>query len=304
MRCSRCRREAVHFQRYSGLGLCEGHLRDDVEARARKEIRAEGGIRPGDRIAVALSGNPESLALAHFLRRTFAGRRDLSLLALTVDRGSGGCPGQVAAETAARSPGLERVAVPQGEDAGSPAVGASRNNEGVGGCTVSTAQKQDKWEDAAHRAGATVLATGDCLDDVAGQVLGRVLRGEVPGRNRQVMPGLRTLTPFRRIPGDEIRRYAEGIGATGGESSCRSVGDGPEDLAASLLAAHASRHPSAPHALLRLWDSLEGMEVGPLPRDRAAPGREEVRGDGQDAVHPGISPMGDTGNLRKRIHLI
>jgi len=276
MRCSRCRREAVFFQRYSGLALCAGHLRDDVEARARKEIRAEGGIRPGDRIAVVLSGSPESLTLAHFLCRTFAGRRDLSLLA--VEGGRGGSSRRPAAETAARSPGMEWLPVREGGGAGSPAGDAPGDQEPAGGCTLSPAQPREVLADTAWRAGATVLASGECLDDLAGQVLARVLRGEAPEGNRQ--PALRTLTPFRRIPGEEVRLYGQGIGVARGEPPCRAAGDGLEDLAASLLSDHASRHPSAPHALLRLWDSLAVPEEEPGPGDRAARGGKGVGGNG------------------------
>ncbi|MDD1653524.1 MAG: hypothetical protein LUQ64_03150 [Methanomicrobiales archaeon] len=233
MRCSRCRREAVLTQQYSGLALCAGHLREDVEARARKEIRGEGGIRPGDRLAVVLTGRPEDLILAHFLHRTFSRRRDMTLMAV---EGSGGSP---ATEAAALPPGMERAPGPDGGGAGSPA-------------------------DAARRAGATVFASGECLDDLAGRVLAQVLLGEVPEGPRP--SPLRTLTPFRRIPREEIHLYGEGIGVAREVASCRAAGDEREELAAALLADHASRHPSAPHALLRLWDSLAGGDGGPLPR--------------------------------------
>jgi tRNA(Ile)-lysidine synthase TilS/MesJ len=219
----------VLSQRYSGLSLCRRHLKEDVEAKARREIRAEGGIRPGDRMAVTFSGGPQGAALARFLLRTFGERRDTSLLAL-------GLPGEAPGmETAARSLGLEWIPVPGGDAGESPAA-------------------------AAARAGATVLVCPDCLDDLAGRVLARVMEGKVPEGGRRPAP--RTLTPFRRIPREEIRLYAEGIGVPWEEVPSREPRDGREELAAALLADHEARHPSAPHALLRLWDSLEGSGRG------------------------------------------
>jgi len=261
MRCSRCRREAVHIQRYSGLAFCGSHLTEDVEAKARREIRDEGGIRPGDRIAIALSGSPESIALAHFLHRTFGGRRDLSFFALATDGEDRGFSPPADTEAAARSPGLEWLPILQGEGGGIPAGDANREVRTAGESTDPRARAR---EVAALRAGATVLVLGDCLENLAGQVLAQVMRGEVPEGNRQ--PALRTLTPFRRIPGEEVRLYGRVLGVVQGNTACRAAGDGPEDLAASLLSDHASRHPSAPHALLRLWDSLRLPDEEPEPR--------------------------------------
>ena len=39
MKCSKCRREAIIYQRYSGLHLCEQHFNRDFEAKAKRAIR-------------------------------------------------------------------------------------------------------------------------------------------------------------------------------------------------------------------------------------------------------------------------
>ena len=269
MRCSRCRREAVFYQPYSGLHLCEAHFRDDVEAKARKEIRAAGGIRKGDRLAVALSGSPETIALAHFLHRTFAGHRDLGLLAITADEGIGGFSRLPVAEQAARSLGMEWIPLPLEMMEWDP--GAEEP------CARCRARKREALEGAACRAGATVLAFGDTLDGLARQVFVQVLRGEVPAGARRIVSsrtGLRIITPFGRIPEEEIRRYGQAIGLAAEDPGCPRPGHGFEGMAGDLLSAHARGHPSAPHALVRLWDSLLEAGDGPGPRHRNLPGRE------------------------------
>ena len=47
MRCDRCSRDAIIYQRYSGLHLCEAHFQDTLVARAKRTIRAHGWIRRG-----------------------------------------------------------------------------------------------------------------------------------------------------------------------------------------------------------------------------------------------------------------
>jgi tRNA(Ile)-lysidine synthase TilS/MesJ len=243
----------VVSQRYSGRAFCGRHLVEDVEAKACREIRAGGGIRPGDRMAIAFSAASESIVLARFLLRIFGKRRDLSFSALGPDGGDRMCSSQATLEAVARSLGLEWIPFPRGDAGAAPPGGTTRDRRG------------DPQEATALRAGATVLVRGDCLDDLAGHVLGRVMEGEVPAGNRQT--ALRTLTPFRRIPREEIRLYAGEIGVRWDDAPFGAAGNEREDLAAALLADHAARHPSAPHALLRLWDSLEGREEGILRRE-------------------------------------
>ncbi|MDD1668246.1 MAG: tRNA(Ile)-lysidine synthase, partial [Methanomicrobiales archaeon] len=89
MRCDRCGKDAIVHQRYSGLRLCGDHLQLDLAARVRRTIRAHGWIRSGDRIAIALSGGTGSSSLLHFLSAQFGNRPDLSLLAISVDEGTG-----------------------------------------------------------------------------------------------------------------------------------------------------------------------------------------------------------------------
>ena len=67
--CSRCRREAVLVQRYSGRALCREHLIRDIESRANRAVRRQGGLRPDDRVAVPAGADPARAALLAFLER-------------------------------------------------------------------------------------------------------------------------------------------------------------------------------------------------------------------------------------------
>ena len=77
MQCSKCRKEAIHYQPYSGQYLCVEHLVADIETKAKRTIRQQNGMRPGDHIAVILTGDPAEKALLFFLRKLTGKRRDI-----------------------------------------------------------------------------------------------------------------------------------------------------------------------------------------------------------------------------------
>lgn len=86
MGCSKCGRHGVIFQEYSGLHLCMQHFREDVLHKAKKTVRKNHWLVPGERYAVALSGGPASCALLDFMNTLIGKRNDVSLVAVTIKR--------------------------------------------------------------------------------------------------------------------------------------------------------------------------------------------------------------------------
>lgn len=80
MQCSRCGKEAVIVQPYSGVALCAVHAACDLEAKAKRRIRKCGGIPSGERLYAADTNNAESFALAALLAEILADRRDVSFV--------------------------------------------------------------------------------------------------------------------------------------------------------------------------------------------------------------------------------
>ncbi|NMB79249.1 MAG: hypothetical protein GYA23_09185 [Methanomicrobiales archaeon] len=104
MQCSKCRNEAVIFQRYSGQHLCSAHFVLDFEARAKRVIRQNQWMRPGDRIAVLQDGSAGSAALLWLFLALTHQRKDLEVSAFH-------CSGTAAdARIAARDTGFTRLA--------------------------------------------------------------------------------------------------------------------------------------------------------------------------------------------------
>jgi len=77
--CSKCRQEAVIFQPYSGQHLCRDHFILDFETKAKREIRRNHWMGPGDHIAVLLTGAGAEHALLSFFRRLAGARSDIRI---------------------------------------------------------------------------------------------------------------------------------------------------------------------------------------------------------------------------------
>jgi len=268
LRCDRCGRDAIVFQRYSGLHLCGDHLQRDLVARAKRTIRARGWIRTGDRIAVALSGGRSSGSLLHFLSAHFGMRPDLSLVAITVDEGTGLSRDMSRIKRFAEGLGIEWAGTTYAEEFGGTPDGGS------GHIPVSC---QDILRDyaltsLARRMGATGLALGTNLDDESRSVLLSVLRGEperLLGGPRPGGGGIPRIRPFLRIPEQEVALYGRLNLPGNGDSSCLHTRDPLESEVRRILDDYLDLHPAAPFSLVNLGEALRGLRVpepgGPRP---------------------------------------
>ncbi|KUK60986.1 MAG: hypothetical protein XD82_1383 [Methanoculleus marisnigri] len=178
MQCSKCRREAVIYQRYSGLHLCEQHFNRDFEAKAKRAIREHRWIESGDTVAVALSGGKDSSAVLFFLHRLLGERRDVRLMVITVDEGIGGYrdPGQARAIA-------DRVGVPWVTATFAEAYGITLDEivarKGTGlSCSYCGVLRRALMNRIAREEGVTKFAYGFNLDDEAQSVLMNALRGD------------------------------------------------------------------------------------------------------------------------------
>jgi hypothetical protein len=77
MQCSKCRNEAIVFQPYSGQHLCHDHFIADFEAKAKRAIRVNHWMQPGDHIGVVLAGDPAGRALFFFFQKLTGNRQDI-----------------------------------------------------------------------------------------------------------------------------------------------------------------------------------------------------------------------------------
>jgi uncharacterized protein (TIGR00269 family) len=87
-RCS-CGRKAVFHRKYEGTYLCRDCFLRSIEKKFKRTVRKHGMIRSGDRVGVAFSGGKDSSAVLYLMNKIVSPRRDMSLVAIMIDEGSG-----------------------------------------------------------------------------------------------------------------------------------------------------------------------------------------------------------------------
>jgi len=259
MQCDKCRRQAIIHQRYSGLRLCREHFIADLESKAKKGIRFNGGLSRNDHILLAVHGDYRGCALLHFMAALTGKRRGVRLSAIVIDPSGAGDDDGLGIRNLAASLGIRWAAGPWCGD----------GEEGA------LSPKNTDPERIAHEQGATKIVSDADLDDEALFVLAAILKGETErliGPEQDGRSGMAWIRPFLHIPDREVALYArETLGYTG--PFARRVPSDPflHD-AQDLLTAHGASHPSAPHALVNLGERLRRSGI-PAPDGDPAGGR-------------------------------
>lgn len=259
MRCDKCRRGAIIFQRYSGLHLCEDHFNADFEAKAKRAIRTHHWMKSGDHIAVALSGGKDSSSLLYFLKKLTAQRRDITLSAITVDEGIGGYRDPSRAVHIAESLGTDCLTATFRDAYGVTVDEIVAKKGDTCSCSYCGVLRRSLINRIAREHGVTKLALGFNLDDEAQSVLMNVLRGDAnrllrPQRDvKGMVPRIR---PFMYIPEREVALYAL-LHVKGFEKGrCPYAHNALRADVRGMLNDYAFRHPSTKYSLVNGGERL------------------------------------------------
>jgi len=297
IRCSKCDKEAIIYQRYSGQHLCRHHFTVDFETRAKRAIRKHHWIQSGDTIAVAISGGKDSSALLHFLTRTFGKRPDLRIIALTIDEGIGGYRDPEVVTRLAASMGVDCYSASFQEAYG---LTMDKVVEKLGdrrSCSYCGVLRRQLLNRKARELGATRLALGFNLDDDAQSVLMNVLRGDTERllQKMKPVPGMvPRIRPFTEIPEREVALYANLYVKDFEDAGCPYAHNALRADVRTHLNEYAYSHPATKFALVNLGEELRGLSQDPDEEFttcescgepcyggcRACQILDEVRGDG------------------------
>ena len=266
MLCSKCRRQAVIYQRYSGLHLCKAHFIADFESKAKRAIRNHRWIVPNDRVAVALSGGKDSSALLYFLKKLLGERRDVSLSAITIDEGIKGYRDSRIAASIAESIGTDLIVGSFNEMFGITIDEVVRAKGDRLSCSYCGVLRRQCLNRIAKDHGVTRLALGFNLDDEAQSVLMNVLRGDAERLLRPCNPvgGLvPRIRPFHYSPEREVALYAY-LHVEGFEiGRCPYSHNALRADVRSVLNDYDWRHPSTKYALVNLGERLASSGLSP-----------------------------------------
>jgi tRNA(Ile)-lysidine synthase TilS/MesJ len=247
------------------------HFIKDFEAKAKRAIRLHGWLRPGDHIAVVLSGDAAGAALLVFLVNLTANRRDIRLSAITIDPGMSSCSASRKARNVAAACGVELFCGSFAECYGTTMDAIEQQDGREAACLSCRVLTNDLIGEIAEAHGVTRCAVATSVDDTARAFFSGLLSGTVEytllssgtlGKTR--IPIIR---PFMEIPAPEVIRYAElHPECASGDSllPCADSGPGAADARAALDT-YDRRHPATKFALANLAGTLAGIAAARAP---------------------------------------
>ncbi len=256
MKCQRCSKDALIYQKYSNAHLCRMHFITDVERKIKRDIRKFSMVERGDRIAVALSGGKDSIVLLHVLHKVFHDRKDIELAAITIDEGIKGY----------REHTIEH-AVNVTHDLGVPHTIMSfrdgfditldeltRKKEHAA-CTLCGVLRKNLLNKTAREMGADKLAVGHNLDDETQTILMNYLRGDMDRLKRMLpnmkQPGLvMRIKPLRSIPEKEVALYGLLNDLPVSTDECPYAGEALRNEIREMLNNYEVKHPGTKYSLL------------------------------------------------------
>jgi uncharacterized protein (TIGR00269 family) len=261
MQCNKCRKEAVLYQEYSGQHFCGLHSEVDLEKKAKHEIRRHHWLEPGDHIAVALSGDPNSCALLYFLKKLTSNRRDIRISAITIDEGIRGYHEPGYANRIAKTFGADWISASFAERFG-VTLDEIANRKGIAhSCTYCRTIRNFLLDRIASELGATKLATGNDLDDCAISVMKNILQGnaDIIARSDHTGRGkIPRIRPFIAVPKKEVELYAAFQVKGYDQSRCPYNNEPFKKDVKTMLDDFTTRHPATGYALLGLRQNLAG----------------------------------------------
>jgi uncharacterized protein (TIGR00269 family) len=261
MQCNKCRKEAVIYQEYSGRHLCERHSEEDLERKAKHEIRRHHWLEHGDHVAVALSGDQNSSALLYFLKKLTSSRRDIGISAITIDEGIRGYRNPEYANRIAREAGTNWTCISFPERFGVSFDEIARKKGDTLSCTYCKTIRNHLLEEVATERGATKLALGDDLDDCAVSTTKNILQGspDLIARSEHPVRGkIPRIRPFIAIPKKEVALYAALQIKGYDQSRCPYNNEPFENDVKKMLEDFTTRHPATGYALMSLRKNLAG----------------------------------------------
>ena len=267
MKCDHCPHDAVTFIRYNGAHLCAHHFMNYVEKRVKREIRRQIDLKPGDKVAVAVSGGKDSMVTLHLLNETFKDRDDIEIHCITIDEGiegyrpssieivkrycaSNDIPFHLVTFNDMFKLTMDQVAPLSGDN--SP-------------CTYCGVFRRKCMNTVAKEIGANYLATGHNLDDMSQSIMMNFVRGDVErlarlGPHKKVQPGLiPRFAPLRSIPEKESLLYAMVSGLEYHDLTCPYWEEALRNQYRSVVDDLESRSPGSKFSILSSYDQLYPM---------------------------------------------
>jgi uncharacterized protein (TIGR00269 family) len=267
VKCDLCPFDAITYIKYNGSHLCPEHFKISVEKRVKRELRKQVDLKTGEVIGVAVSGGKDSMVTLHMLDIVLRKKKDVELHCITIDEGIKGyrpssidivkdfckdrdIPLHIASFEKEFGLTMDQVA---------PLSGDSTP------CTYCGVFRRKCMNDIANEIGASYLATGHNLDDMAQSIMMNFVRGDVDrlarlGPHKKVQPGLvPRINPLRTIPEKESLLYAMVAGITYHNGTCPYWEAALRNQYRDIIDDLEMRSPGSKFSILSSYDKLLPM---------------------------------------------
>ncbi|WP_305064635.1 TIGR00269 family protein [Methanococcoides sp.] len=273
IKCMKCNRDAIIFQKYSGMHICKRHFIEDVERKVKLTIRKQYKIEKGDIIAVALSGGKDSVVLLYLLHKIFGMRRDIEIVALTIDEGIAGYREETLekARKLTSELGIRHIVRSFKDEYDKTLDELTAQERELGACSYCGVLRKSLMNKIANEIGATKLATGHNLDDEAQTIMMNHLGGDVDRMIRLSPPraieGLvLRAKPLRKVPEKEVALYAIVNELPFDMSECPYAHEALRGEVRDMINEFEVRHPGTKYSIMRGFDKTVGLIAKEYPQ--------------------------------------
>ncbi len=217
----RCGKEAVIFRPYEGHALCKDHFLHAIESKVKKTIRQFKLVEKNDKIAVGLSGGPDSSVLLYLLNKFFKDRPDIEIFAIFINEGIPNYREKLLKEAKKLCKRLEvklyDFTFKEDYGIGLDEIVEKKKGTGLSPCAYCGVIRRDILNRRSRGLNATKLAIGHNLDDEVEAIMMNYIRGDL---QRLVRMGPKTtlraspdfvprIKPLLYLPKKEITLYAQ-----------------------------------------------------------------------------------------------
>ncbi|MBI3859717.1 MAG: TIGR00269 family protein [Thaumarchaeota archaeon] len=258
--CAKCGGKGFYTRRYSGETLCVGCFGESIVEKSRRTMAKYRMVRRGDRVGVAVSGGKDSLALLKVLHGI---RQDqgTELVAISVDEGVAGYRDEAISHARGLTSelGIEHLVLSYKELFGftlDEALDWKEDRE-VSSCSFCGVFRRRAIDEAAAKAGVSVVATAHNLDDYVQTFMMNLLHGDVsrlgwldPAYEDDSFP-VRRVKPFMEIYEEEIALFAYSSGLPLQSVSCPYMHEGLRSEVRDWLDELEAGHSGMKNVLLR-----------------------------------------------------
>jgi len=262
MKCQRCSKSAVIYQKYSNAHLCKSHFIEDVERKIKRDILKFKMIGKSEKIAVALSGGKDSIALLYILQKIFRNRPDLEFIAITIDEGIKGYRENTLEHAIKLTGELGiRHIIRSFKDEFETSLDALTQEKENRACTLCGVLRKNILNKAARELGANKIAIGHNLDDESQTILMNYMRGDID-RLKRMIPGtiqkgmVPRIKPLRSIPEKEVALYGFLNSLPISMDECPYAGFALRNEIRELLNNYEVNHPGTKYSLLGGYESI------------------------------------------------